>query len=442
MKSYQKIILLVVLAMSMCFSVILTASAANGEDNLTFAVEASPSAAKPGDVIAITVKATKNDGLFYGTVQLKYDAAKVEFVDCVTTDSVFVLGGKPAVEAKDNGSALLVELGTVENRNAALDKRTYANAVAMKGEGVVFVANFKLKAVENDATTIFTLETTSRSIMGSATAVGAPTNVANYAYTINGVTYVDNNSKATATGSANIVAANHSHDAYGWEVVTEAPETCAHKETKISKCKFCAEEKVEYGASLLEKVEAKANTCTEDGFTAHEVCKNCGEKVGYEVVKAAHKEEVLPAVAATCAATGLTEGKKCSVCNNILVAQNVVPALEHTLVVDAPSAPTCTEPGKTEGKHCSVCNTVVVPQSVLAALGHNEEILEAVEPTWNADGKTEGKKCSVCNTVFTPQNTIEAKGMPAWLIILIIVGVVVVVGGVVAILFLNKKKKA
>ena len=65
----------------------------------------------------------------------------------------------------------------------------------------------------------------------------------------------------------------------------------------------------------------------------------------------------------------MTEGKHCSVCNKVLVAQETV-AARHTEVTDAAVAPTCTETGLTEGKHCSVCNEVLVKQEPVAALDH------------------------------------------------------------------------
>ncbi len=84
-----------------------------------------------------------------------------------------------------------------------------------------------------------------------------------------------------------------------------------------------------------------------------------------------HTVVVDKAVAATCTATGLTEGKHCSVCKAVLVVQEVVPPKDHTVVIDKAVVPTCTATGLTEGKHCDLCNKVLVPQEVIPATGHD-----------------------------------------------------------------------
>ena len=157
---------------------------------------------------------------------------------------------------------------------------------------------------------------------------------------------------------------------------------------------------------------AVAPTCTATGLTEGSHCSVCFEVlVAQETVAAlGHTEVVDAAVAATCTTTGLTEGKHCSVCGTVLTAQTVVDALGHTAVVDAAVAPTCTETGLTEGSHCSVCDTVLVAQTEVAALGHTEVVDVAVAPDCVNTGLTEGKHCSVCNTVLVAQDTVDALG--------------------------------
>ena len=73
-----------------------------------------------------------------------------------------------------------------------------------------------------------------------------------------------------------------------------------------------------------------------------------------------------------------------------------IPATGHTEVVDEAVAPTCTETGLTEGKHCSVCEAVIVAQEIVAATGHD----------FGEDDNAQ--TCAVCgaeNPDYVPEHT-------------------------------------
>jgi len=101
---------------------------------------------------------------------------------------------------------------------------------------------------------------------------------------------------------------------------------------------------------------------------------------------------------------------KCSVCGEILVAQEVVAAKGHVAEVMAAVEPTCTTTGLTEGSKCSVCGEILVAQQVIAALGHTEIDVSAVAPDCVNDGLTAGVMCTVCGEFTVPQEVVPALG--------------------------------
>ena len=199
---------------------------------------------------------------------------------------------------------------------------------------------------------------------------------------------------------------NYSEPIYKWSVDNMA----------VTAQRVCANnyEHVEEETVTAQKI-VKDPTCTENGIITYIAnFKNNAFKPQTKIVDdkkaTGHKVVVDQGKKATCTEDGLTEGKHCSVCKEVIKKQEVIPATGHKVVVDQAKEATCAENGLTEGSHCSVCNEVIKKQEVIPSTGHKEVLDSAKEATCTNTGLTEGIHCSICNKIIKKQEIIPALG--------------------------------
>lgn len=230
---------------------------------------------------------------------------------------------------------------------------------------------------------------------------------------------------------------------------TEIEANCIVGGVKKRICTSCGYAETDFIATsghTETTVNKKDATCTESGYTGDTVCGACGAEISkgqaidalkhnmgtFTVTKEAtctadgeeradcsrcdyyetkvinakgHTEVKLPAIAATCSKSGLTEGKKCSVCGEILVKQTETAKLEHSYksVVTAPS---CTNGGYTTYT-CSVCKYAYKANET-AKLGHNMGDFIVVDQPSCTENGLEIAECSRCD--YSEVNELSATG--------------------------------
>lgn len=118
-----------------------------------------------------------------------------------------------------------------------------------------------------------------------------------------------------------------------------------------------------------------------------------------------HSYVVSSTVPSTCQKKG-SATYTCSKCSDSYTKELAL--AEHTVVTDPAVAATCTATGKTEGKHCSVCKTVLVAQNTVGKTAHKEVAIPGTTPTETTGGMTAGKKCATCNQILVAQTEIPA----------------------------------
>ena len=109
---------------------------------------------------------------------------------------------------------------------------------------------------------------------------------------------------------------------------------------------------------------------------------------------------------ATCIITG-EKIYTCNICEETKTEN--IPKINHTVVIDKEVSATCTKSGLTEGKHCSICGEVLKKQEVIKAIGHKSDNgTITVQPT-EAKAGVKTYKCTVCGEILK-EESIPATG--------------------------------
>ena len=159
-------------------------------------------------------------------------------------------------------------------------------------------------------------------------------------------------------------------------------------------------------------------TCDTPGSVQYWHCDECGndylDEKGHERIDDVtidilpHIPVVDQGIPADCENDGLTEGSHCATCGEVIVAQEVIPALGHEIgTFTRVSNPTCTQTGL-ETSVCTRCGETI--ERIIPATGHTEEVIPGTPATCTETGFSEGVCCSVCGAVLVEQEVVPAKG--------------------------------
>ncbi len=194
-------------------------------------------------------------------------------------------------------------------------------------------------------------------------------------------------------------------DKCGDSYVDDKVDALGHSYTSVKTDATCTEDgKIVYtcstcGHTYEEVIEAEGHnyvgvvtdpTCEDEGFTTY-TCDKCGDSYVDDKVDALGHSYTSVKTDATCTEDGKIV-YTCSTCGHTY--EEIIEAEGHNEVIDAAVEETCGTTGLTEGKHCDVCGEVLVKQEVIAATGNH------VYGDWvivDATVDAAGSKTKTCN---------------------------------------------
>ena len=209
---------------------------------------------------------------------------------------------------------------------------------------------------------------------------------------------------------------------YGAWTVTKAA-TCTEDGEQSHACATCGKVETEtIPATGHHEVAAgdKPATCTESGLSGRTVCSVCNQVVNEGTVLPMLEHRV-GAGAVIRAATCTTEGLMTFSCQDcgVQVSTETIPALGHAVAIDPAVAATCTATGLTEGSHCTACNEVLTAQQTIPALGHDWDEGEVTKAATCSATGVRTHHCTRCNVAGEQEIAIDpdAHSWGAWTVV-------------------------
>ena len=215
-----------------------------------------------------------------------------------------------------------------------------------------------------------------------------------------------------AESTYSILRVDHSYPS-GWTV--RIPASCTSDGEQVRICILCNSDEMCRAIPATGHAwqsSTREATCTQAGAKTR-TCSKCQATETETVPARGHSETADPGRAAGCTTGGLSEGRHCTVCGAVTLAQQSIPARGHQMISQSGTAPTCTSPGRTGGESCAQCGYSTGGEEI-PATGHREIGEGNAKPaTCTESGLTESKRCQICGVMTTGRMKIAPKGHKA-----------------------------